>query len=182
MDENLSYKTPAVKLLGYIKKKKFIIALAIILIGLFVATRFYTSKHSTDTYPVWWSSELGLNSLTDIDSSLEESFPGDHPELISPFGDAGVVVSNCRELLDYLRKGYQSEAWGIFERRSFEANCRAIELLKTVKQPSQSFLYDFQLNAATVDLLPPTVGFSIDEGTWDSRHEAANRGMSWKDF
>lgn len=144
--------------------------------------RFVPTKQAEDSLVVWWSPDLKLSSLAAIDERLNAPFEEVGVELALPDGTSK-SAENCSELFQLLDAGYDAPSNPAFIDLADRVSiCRILRDLKRAKPAQRSYLKDFQLNETALNVLPPTVGFSADDGTFDSRNKAAARGISWKQY
>ena len=114
-------------------------------------------------YPVWWSPELGLESLETVEARLQRDlwpniglgfalYPDGNPSR------AKIYARTCEALLRYSDQGYWAPLGKDLKVQSYNlALCRAIALLGQARLAEESFLRDFDLDAAAVDDLPALV-------------------------
>lgn len=118
------------------------------------------------SYPIWWSPELELDSLADIEARLDRPFWPEDTEglpLVPPFGDGTDTVSanSCATLLRLTDVGYAGLGTnGIGVVSWLAARCRTIDMLQRAKPPQRSYLRSFTLDADAVNYLPALVNNS----------------------
>ncbi len=114
-------------------------------------------------YPVWWSAELELGSLEQVEARLRRDLWPDFPEgmkLYKAQGDGHVTTQarNCNSLRKLSEDGYYGRSSNDIGIQHYQLSlCRAIALLGQAKRARTSHLRDFVLNTGAVDYLPAIV-------------------------
>ena len=125
------------------------------------------------TYPVWWSSEIELESLDRVDERLDRPFWPDRSGLKMYQYEEGqtkpenpVYVNNCRELMELRSRGY--DGWGYTTHKlmlRMFATCRGIEMMKRARPARVGYTRNFQLNEESQDylswMLSPPIKLSL---------------------
>jgi hypothetical protein len=134
---------------------------------------------------VWWSPDLKLSSLTEIDAALDQALP--EPIDVVPAGQPARKVKTCNDLLAATRSKFdlpsdhQSESdWnGLL---SVSIRCYALEALKTAKPPSSSYLGWFQFSQAGVAKLPPGLEMPSGQGDDKAIAKAEKKCKPWGQY
>ncbi len=114
-------------------------------------------------YPVWWSVELELHSLDQVEARLGRALWLDFPEglkLYKSQGDGHVTAQarNCDSLIRLSEEGYYAGGSQSIGVQNYHLSiCRAIALLGQAKPARTSHLRGFVLNAEAVRYLPALV-------------------------
>ena len=114
-------------------------------------------------YPVWWSADLELDSLDQIEARLHRDlWPGDSEgmKLYLGGGPEGqqATARDCEPLIKLSEAGFQGLGNPNNKVRLLNlAYCRAIALLAKAKPARVSHLRDFVMNAAALDYMPALV-------------------------
>ncbi len=118
-------------------------------------------------YPVWWSAELELGSLDQVEARLRRDLWPDFPDgmkLTVGGGREGqqATARDCDSLIELSEAGYQGLGNPNMKVQMFNlAYCRAIALLGRAKPARVSYLRDFVMNAAGLDYLPALVNLQV---------------------
>ncbi len=114
-------------------------------------------------YPIWWSTELELDSLDEVEARLRRDLWLDFPEGLKLYraqgaGHVRAHARNCISLWKLSEAGYDGgNSSDIGVQHYHRSVCRAIALLGQAKSARISHLRDFMLNAEAVGFLPPLV-------------------------
>jgi hypothetical protein len=114
-------------------------------------------------YPVWWSAELELDSLDQVEARLRRDlWLGDSEGMHLSIGGGPdgqqANARDCASLIELSEAGYQGPSNPENKVRLLNlAYCRAIALLANAKPARVSHLRDFVMNAAALDYLPALV-------------------------
>ncbi len=114
-------------------------------------------------YPVWWSGELDLESLDQVDQRLRRDLwpddPGGFPLFKGAPGNYETVAAHsCESLFRLTDEGYSAITTNdLHAQNLLLSECRAIALLGRAKPARVSHLRDFVMNAAALDHLPALV-------------------------
>lgn len=108
-------------------------------------------------FVVWWWPLMGVESRSKIDDLLDRGSSlvkdGTMLEIESAGEMVEVPAKSCRTLMNMLKRGYHLTA-GDSSEVSLVADCRALELLRDAQNTKASYLRDFVLDEAALDLLP----------------------------
>ena len=110
-------------------------------------------------YPVWWSPELGLESLDKIDERLERNlWPGDDGfRLFVGIGKnrTTVIAHSCADIRRYEKEGSGAiDSPDIYLWMTLYRQCSPIERFTEAKPSNESYVANFVLNADALDYLP----------------------------
>ncbi len=164
----------------------------------------------TKDYPIWWSPELGLDSLDRIEEALRAPFPWrrqfhvykHHSQLHylnelrdehRPEKGYGVVfqemnlrdrlVVDCVSLMKSVRDGYSWEGHEGYKVSSYWSGyCYALDALTAVNPARTSNLRDFVFDEDAKKYLPAMVGEGWDCRLIDPLLEANRNSVPWADF
>ena len=161
-------------------------------------------------YPIWWSPELGLESLEDIGELLDESFPENRQfdinlnrwerlyTVIPGTMEEGRPryekrtdgrefpaqhIANCRNLIEWSDRRYEPtdfDVGPIFAH--YSAYCYALNALNTAKPARMSYLHDFKFDDEAMDFIPTMIGEFWWCGRLDVFLEANREGVPWGKF
>ena len=161
-------------------------------------------------YPIWWSPELGLESLELVDRKLQEEFPQarqfhvvkhdlkfndsdtlvdeDQPErgYVTTWeyeNEQEHLIKNCRTLIELTNKGFNAEEFD--DRHLFNGwseYCYALHALKTARPAQRSFVHTFGFDDRAMDYLPAMVVESWDCRSLKELLEANRQYISWTKF
>ena len=118
-----------------------------------------------ETYPIWWSPSLELDSLDHIDARMTRDLWADLPDHggLELYPDGNRIrekreARNCTELLDLRERGYFAHSTNnISIMWHFDSWCRAVAAFQSAKPAVRSFVHDFVLDRASVNYLPAFV-------------------------
>ncbi|MFB3133291.1 MAG: hypothetical protein ACE10K_12290, partial [Rhodothermales bacterium] len=114
-------------------------------------------------YPIWWSAELGLDSLDHVERRLRRAlwldYSGGFPLFKGAPGNYETVTAHsCESLFELTDKGYSAVTTNdLHAQNLLLSECRAIALLARAKPARVSYLRDFVLNTGALDYLPALV-------------------------
>jgi hypothetical protein len=134
-------------------------------------------------HPVRWTKAVGPPSREALRAKFNKrvkSFGGpkiyDHKRQIRTCVDYQRALKNGWEWT-----GIDSEqfTWGIFEEE-----CKTIALVLVAKPSGKSYVRNFKLNDAALDVLPPTLAsdFNADADDPEAARKAEQKGISWRKF
>ncbi len=109
-------------------------------------------------HPVWWSDQLELSSLDEIDARARRGFAGPNEGTFwmdkwPGSKDGPVPARNCVELLGYLERQYSIQTdHDLGDRQAMR--CRTILALRDAKPSKASHLRGFVLNETSLGLFP----------------------------
>jgi hypothetical protein len=132
------------------------------------------------TEKIWWSKDLNLVNLSDIEQNLRKPFD-ERVNVVS--GSKQAPVGNCLEYLKYSDEGYK--AGSDFQMRTLEslgADCRTLALLRNAAPARVSYLGDFHLDKAAPAVLPAQFAVAVSKEGLESVAAAARRGKSWLEY
>lgn len=114
-------------------------------------------------YSVWWSAELELDSLDQVEARLRRALWPDFPEGMKLYVGGGpdgqqATARDCASLIELSKASYQGlDNPNIKVQMLNLAFCRAIAVLGQAKPARVSYLRDFVMNAEALDYLPALV-------------------------
>lgn len=139
-------------------------------------------------YPIWWSPELGLESLDQIDELLKKEFPENQWRVF--FGGVGnkigkMIVDNCESRL--IASGLAYYAWfrDASEQDEFEnlrVRCKIFGTIKDATLAKRSHLREFVLAVGALDFLPEMVRPGLDYERGCEIWRANENGIPWSQF
>ena len=163
----------------------------------------------TEAYPVWWSPDLGVGSLDQIDALLAKTIPNDQqyfamkfdwkrvykdalydedrPELGFDFYMEKVnveqhLVDNCLSFFKWFETGFKSDGYDAFQLQlSLSGYCYTLRALKIARPARTSHVRDFAFGNDAMDLLPVMVGRGWECRDINKMLEANRRGVSWSE-
>lgn len=110
------------------------------------------------TYPLRWSEQVGLTSLTDLSDEYSAA-RGFYGELAR--GEKVVMPKSCADWKRLHESGYEpSTAIEVQPDLAAKARCSALTLLMRAKPASRSFVRDLKLTPKIVSILPADVASS----------------------
>ncbi len=160
------------------------------------------------TYPVWWSPELGLESLDRIDALLAKTIPKDQqffakkfdswktiykntlvdenkPELgyrfsYEPYNVEQRLVESCDSLFKWLEAGFEALGFDAAQLQfSLSGICYALRALKAARPARTSHVRDFAFGDDAMDHIPAMAGMGWDCRSLGGLIEANQRGVPW---
>ena len=140
-----------------------LIALACVVTALVPVAPVPARAAGDGPYPVWWSDELELESLDQVDQRLRRDLWPDIPEglkLYKSQGDGHVTAQaqNCELLIRLSEEGYYGGGSPVIFVQHYQLSvCQAVALLRQAKPARVSHLRDFVLNKDAVNYLPAMV-------------------------
>jgi hypothetical protein len=141
--------------------------------------------------PIWWSPDLELTSLSDLDHRLAK--PLDEPLDVrrstspeKPFDQQTyevASVTNCVTLRDLTKRGFNASINPDYKYQlGLAAECNTLELLKTVKPAWVSYLKTFRLDKTAVNILPPRCSVIVSRDDQRKVAAAEAKGLSWQKY
>jgi len=148
---------------------------------LILAAAFQASQPS---YPVRWTRAVGPPSRRVLKAKLK--MPVNHPPGQRMYEHTGRKreIRTCVDYLRAKRNNWSDEANG-FERATegfFKEQCYAPLLILAARPSRISYVKNFKLNEAALDLLPPSMSFTPVGELEEKADEAERQGLSWKKF
>jgi hypothetical protein len=163
----------------------------------------------TEAYPVWWSPDLGVESLDQIDALLAKTIPKDQqyfamkfdwkrvykdtlvdedrPELGFEFYMEKVnveqyLVDNCLSFFKWFETGFNANGYDAFQLQvSLSGYCYTLRALKTARPARTSHVRDFAFGDDAMDHIPAMVGAGWECKDINEMLEANRRGVSWSE-
>jgi len=149
------------------------------------------NSQTESSVPAWWSPELRLNSLSEIDERLDEPFD-DGPYEVTRYQaekesltgkPAGVArMTNCASYLSLIKKGFvpAGSEWTVLLERG--ASCNTLAALKVHRPANVSYLKTFRLDQSAPEILQPQCAAIISNDDMKSVAAAEGKGLSWKQY
>ncbi len=140
-----------------------------------------------ETYPIWWSPSLGLESLDQIDERLEQKlWPDDDGfRLFVGIGKnrKTVIAHSCADIRMSEKEGSGAiDSPDIYLWPTIYRECIPIERVRDAKPARKSYVRDFVLDAHALDHLPAILSLA-PSCDWLCRLYAANeRRIPWRKF
>lgn len=110
-------------------------------------------------YPVWWSSELALDTLDDIDDRMSIEFPRDQWTIVVRSRDMDkAIIDDCVSLAS-LGSTYDPWFSNPISNENVRyyflaADCEALAMLKEATAANKSYLRDFVFSPKALEFLP----------------------------
>jgi len=139
-------------------------------------------------YPVWWSAELELGGLDQVEARLRRDLWLDFPEGLKLYkaqgtGHVTAQARNCNSLIGLSEGGYYGgNSSNIGVQHYHRSVCRAIVLLGQAKPAFTSHLRDFVLNEEAVGYLPALVNLQPSCHSICQAYFKNKRGVPLTDF
>ncbi len=147
-----------------------------------------------ETFPVRWSTALGLSPLADINQRLHQPLWDDVGITVAfrwRFGGAGQAPEpidpepkiSCADHQRWEGTKYQTASQSDHNHLAlFAATCAALSALRHARPAHESFVSEFRLDKGAADYLPAALAIAI--GPWQQRYidEAGARGLSWRQW
>ena len=139
-------------------------------------------------YPVWWSAELELDSLDQVEARLRRDLWPDFPEGLKLYkaqgaGHVTAQARNCNSLIRLSEEGYYGGNSSNIGVQNYQRSiCRAIALLGQAKPAFTSHLRDFVLNEEAVRYLPALVNLQPSCHSICQAYFKNKRGVPLTDF
>ena len=128
--------------------------------GLIVAIAT-TSAAAEESYPIWWSPRLELESLEKIDERLQRRIPEEDALTLYKTGDSEAPpteAATCAALIELTDAGYTAQGRNNQQVLAYHlSSCRAIVAVKSARPARTSHLRDFVLDQTSLNLLPALV-------------------------
>ena len=161
-----------------------------VLFVLFAALAFAAPVRAAEDgpYPVWWSDELELESLNQVEARLRRPLWPDFREGLKLYKGQGAgrmtaQARNCESLIRLSEDGYYGGGSpDIFVQHYQLSVCRAVDLLNQAKLARVSYLRDFVLNEDAVNYLPAMVNIYASCSYVCRAFYANRRGVSLAKF
>ena len=117
-----------------------------------------------EPYSIWWSPELELESLDQIDERLSRPFLPNGEGLYMFRQDGNQALErhapNCTALKELSEQGYRGAgSTGRYAQAYHTAECEALRYLKEARPAEKSYLAGFIFNRESFQLLPDMVSF-----------------------
>ena len=160
-------------------------------VGVIVGLPAAAADGGSDPYAIWWSPSLELDSLDQIEARLERLLWPDHPEWrlevrvseSSAAQQRDEIARSCADLLRMERAlGVDIDPLKPSLWIRHRARCRALEHLGEAAPARESFVRDFGLNGAAIDVLPVLIEPGYVCGVMCALHDLNEKGMSWRDY
>jgi hypothetical protein len=150
-----------------------------------------------EPYPVWWSPELALESLDQIDARLAVPFPEKEPLAVYKYNDRtrsleewlvdAQEVANCRSFVEWTDQGYEAERSEdyptVYQRhRNYVGECYSIAAMKDAKPARQSYLRNFVMDQSALDYLPAIMGPWQECSRYREIMRANRDGVPWSAY
>ena len=141
-----------------------------------------------DPFPIWWSAELELDSLDQVEARLRRDLWLDFPEGLKLYKEQGsghvtAQARNCNSLKELSEEGYYGgNSSNIGVQHYHRSVCRAIALLGQAKPARTSYLRGFVLNAEAVHYLPALVNLQPSCQAICQAYYKNKRGVPLTDF
>ena len=141
-----------------------------------------------ETYPIWWSPSLELESLDKIDERLARLFWPESKGGITVYkgewpGDDQSYIDSCASRNKLRKEGYYARHnYDMQILLFYTAECHAIEMLGEAQPAKKSHVRDFKLDADSIDYLPAMVSPSPSCDGLCRQYVANERRISWKEY
>jgi hypothetical protein len=139
-------------------------------------------------YPVWWSAELELDSLDQIEARLRRALSLDYSGGFlllkgAPGNYETVAARSCESLLRLTDEGHSAITTNdLHAQNLLLSECQAIAMLGRAKPARVSHLRDFVMSAGAPDYLPPLVNLYPSCAFICYAVEANERGIPFARF
>ena len=165
----------------------------LVLVGLTLGLPAAAAEGESGPYPIWWSPALELDSLDQIDARLQRPLWPDRPDsgfavtVIEDNAEREDFAGNCADMLRIEREieheyELRLSLWDQYSWRYQAVRCRVLEHLKQAAPAQESFVNDYVLNKAAIDVLPARIdqGFQCEEKC--RLYEANKERVSWRQY
>ena len=164
----------------------------LVLVGLALGLPAAAAEGESGPYPIWWSPSLELDSLDRIDARLQRPLWPDRPDsgftvtVIEDSGEREDFAGSCAGILR-IERGPPFDLVHVELRTWFHqsARCRALVRLKEAAPARRSFVRDFVLSEAAIDVLPAVIDPDSSCGGGGGACElywASKARMSWREY
>lgn len=132
-------------------------------------------------HPVQWTEAVGPNSRQELQARLKRPVKLPRGQKIYQHTDPGREIRTCADYRRAKKDGWSDSA-NTLERTTesfFKDQCD-VPLLVLAARPSRvSYVRNFKLDQATLDLLPPSLSWMMGDR---EVNDAERQGLSWKKF
>ena len=137
-----------------------------------------------ERHPVRWTRAVGPPSRDALMAKLQRPVKKPSSQRIYEHNEKEREIRTCIDYARAVRNGWKKDANG-YERATwsfFEDECAPIALVLSAKPSRVSYVSNFTLTAATLNILPPTLSFSPIGEVEEKAAAAERNGLSWKRF
>ena len=174
------------KIWGYDPAMRLVI---LVLVGVALGLPAAAAEGESGPYPIWWSPALELDSLDQLEARLHQSLWPSLPDnrsftvlVTDNGGQREMRVRTCADISWLEGKRFTYKAGSYSPAYFDERRCRVLGRLNRAVPAQQSFVNDFVLNKAAVDVLPAMVEPGIVCEELCRQYKADKEGVSWRDY
>ena len=157
-------------------------------IVLAAAALWLAAPAAAEEFPVWWSPALGIESLEEIDAMLDSPFAREEVSNVfrNTIADDKVIhdedyAVDCRSHVLLVRTRFIPYRPGDeFDRIGM--HCFILDALSQAQPAKVSYVQDFELTPAALDILPPLMRPFAECGYRNQALIANRDGVAWTDF
>ncbi|HKV41608.1 MAG TPA: hypothetical protein VJX67_20560 [Blastocatellia bacterium] len=135
-------------------------------------------------YPVRWTRAVGPPSRQALKAQLRQPVKKPRSQKIYEHTEAQREIRTCIDYASARRDGWSDSA-NTYERSTgsfFRDQCDVALLVLAAKPSRTSYLHNFKLNEAGLNLLPPSLSWAVSNDEEEAVAEAERKGLSWKSF
>ena len=163
----------------------------LVLVGVALGLPAAAAEGESGPYPIWWSPALELDSLDRIDARLQRPLWPDDPgwglkaivldESFTPQREE--FAQSCADMLRMERLVEEfADPRDLYTWIHHSARCRALEHLREAAPARRSFVRDFVLNEAAIDVLPVMLEPGSACSWFCILYELNDTGMAWREY
>ena len=161
----------------------------LVLVGVALGLPAAAAEGESGTYPIWWSPSLELDSLDQLEARLHQSLWPSLPDnrsftvlVTDNGGQREMRVRTCADISWLEGKRFTYKAGSYSPAYYDERRCRVLGRLNRAVPAQQSFVNDFVLNKAAIDVLPAMVEPAVACEELCRQYKAEKEGVSWRDY
>ena len=135
-------------------------------------------------HPVRWTRAVGPHSRLALEAKLKRPVKLPRGQEIYEHSDRHRQIRTCADYARAMKNGWRNNA-NTFEMTmaaSFKDQCDVPLLVLAAKPSRVSYVQNFKLDEAALDLLPPTLSFTPVGELEEAADAAERQGLSWKKF
>ena len=136
------------------------------------------------SHPVRWTREVGPNSRQALEAKLMRPVKLSRGVKIYEHTDQKREIRTCADYAHAMKNGWRDNAntYEMTVAASFKEQCDLTLLILAAKPSRVSYVRNFKLDEAALDLLPPSLSFAPVGEIEQAADEAERQGLSWKKF
>src|ERR1700693_2881669 len=135
-------------------------------------------------HPVRWTPAVGPPSRQALQAKLKRPVKRPRGQEIYEHTESQDEIRTCADYARAKKNGWSDSA-NTYERSTesfFKDQCDVLLLVLKAKPSRVSYVTDFKLDEAALDMLPPSLSSAMSNEELRAVDKAERRGVSWKQF